>query len=68
MAEKARITSDFPSTKEVASRLKIPSGRVAELLKHLHAGEFKRTTDSAKNGNRRKSVSAIRTHAPAKKR
>ncbi len=77
MAEKARITSDFPSTKEVASRLKIPSDRLAELLKQLDAihighdvrsGEFKKATGGAKNGNHRKSQKAIRTPAPVKKR
>lgn len=36
MADKARITSDFPSGDEVAERLRIPSARVAELRKQLH--------------------------------
>jgi hypothetical protein len=35
MAGKAHITTDFPSTNEVASRLRIPSRRAAQLQEQL---------------------------------
>jgi len=78
MAGKARITSDFPTTEEVASRLKVPPARVAELLKQLHGihakngnvtfVEFKKATGRTKAGARRKGEKVSRSHAPAKKR
>lgn len=36
MSGKARITSQFPSEQEVATRLRLPSGRVAELRQQLY--------------------------------
>lgn len=36
MSDKARITSRFPSEQEVAARLRLSSGRVAELRKQLN--------------------------------
>jgi hypothetical protein len=35
MTSKARITSDFPTPREVASRLRIPVDRAAELRRQL---------------------------------
>jgi hypothetical protein len=52
MAAKARITSDFPSAKEVASQLKIPSDRVAQLRKELHDLHIVRS--DSKTGDARK--------------
>jgi hypothetical protein len=36
MSEKVRITAAFPTEKEVASRLRLSAGRVAELRKQLY--------------------------------
>ena len=35
VAAKARITADFPTPSEVASRLRIPASRVAELRRQI---------------------------------
>jgi hypothetical protein len=35
MATKARITAEFPTPSEVASRLRIPPSRVAELRRQI---------------------------------
>jgi hypothetical protein len=37
MATKARITADFPTPSEVASHLRIPASRVAELRRRIAA-------------------------------
>ena len=80
MSSKARITSEFPSEREVASRLKLSTGRAAELRKQLYdlyiiqpdgtltlAG-FKTARSAAKVGPGRKRVKSVRGRVAAKKR
>ena len=80
MSSKARITSEFPSSQEVASQLKLSSGRVAKLRKELYElhithpdgsatiVDIRNARSSAKLGAPRKTERPARNRAVAKKR
>ena len=80
MSSKARITSEFPSEQEVASRLKLSSGRAAALRKQLYdlhvthpdgsvtIVEYKRPRSGSKVGSARKLDKPVRSRVAAKKR
>lgn len=80
MSSKARITSPFPSEQEVASRLKLSSGRVAQLRKQLYdlhithpdgsvtILEFKNARSGAKVAAPRKPEKPVRSRVALKKR
>jgi hypothetical protein len=71
MNSKARITADFATPSDVASRLRIPASRVAELRRLLGDVQGTRPKGIIEVGLRRplaRKASSLRTESAAKKK
>jgi len=61
MTSKARITSDFPTPRDVASRLRIPANRVAELKRQLFELHITRPDGSSSSVALKKTAAASKS-------